>query len=110
MSTVSFKAKVHFLTEKEGGRSSPARQGYRPSLHFDDGSYFGLAIPRFFGLNGRELKAGDIVPAEASAEFRVANDEAIAQLRKKLQPGESFDLTEGARIVARAVVLSVSGS
>jgi hypothetical protein len=104
-----FRASVHFLSADNGGRRTPANQGYyRPLLHFiEDNSYYGLVFSFFMDQGGKELEAGEPIPKDSVAEFRVYNEDVWRQLGDRIKSGAAFELSEGRHVVAHATVESI---
>jgi hypothetical protein len=103
-----FTASVHFLSVDNGGRRTPANQGYQPLLHFfDDDAYYGLVFSYFMDRSGKELRKGEPIPKDTVAEFRLYHEDAWRQLRDRIKLGATFELSEGPHVVAHATIESV---
>jgi hypothetical protein len=103
-----FTASVQFLSADNGGRRTPANQGYQPVLHFiEDDSYYGLVFSYFMDRSGKELKRGEPIPKDTVAEFRVYHEDVWRKLRDRIKLGVTFELSEGPHVVAHATIRSI---
>ena len=91
------EAKISFIASADGGRSVPARSGYRADHNF------GLA-----NLNGaaHEYVAQDCVEPGSSALTHLWLLDPQAQSRR-LYPGFKFTVQEGGRIVGYGSVVAI---
>ena|SRR5829696_7975627 len=107
------RAKVYFLTPEEGGRSCPV-----PPLDPGQEPYFVLA-DLGFGNTEEGFPRRCIVRVEPeggpgyielgveqTVQIMLPRIEGVV-IQPVIQPGFSFDLAEGAKVVARATVVSV---
>jgi translation elongation factor EF-Tu-like GTPase len=89
--TGCFVARIRFLSREEGGRASPAFQGYRPMLLFDgDETYRDLSVS-FLDEDGGALQSGSSVPVEVTASFRKSKSTRLAatvEVSTASQPGQ----------------------
>ena len=101
-----FRARVRFLSEEEGGRRSPARQGYRPDLAYKDGAFELFMIwPRFVDDALKEKEDGAEIPSTSLADFWIASTELKEQVhRHRIQPGTEFWMCEGQKKIAEVAV------
>ena|SRR5690554_2577428 len=90
------KAKITLLTSAEGGRTTPAKNGYRPQFYYEQ-EHWDAAIE----LIDKE----EIFPGESGeAYFQFATPKIHAH---RLQAGKQFELKEGPKIVAVGEVLEI---
>lgn len=103
-----FTASVHFLSADNGGRRTPANQGYQPLIHFiEDDSYYGSVFSYFMDRSGKELMRGEPIPKDTVAEFRLYHEDAWMALRDRIKLGATFELSEGPHMVAHATIKSI---
>ena len=103
------RAKVYFLTSEEGGRSYPV-----PPLEPGQEPYYVLAD---FGLGyteeGFPIRSIVRVEPEGGPGYIELGVEQTVQIMMSriegvvIEPGVSFDLAEGAKVVAKATIVSV---
>jgi hypothetical protein len=92
------QAEVRFLSRAEGGREGPLVAGYKAQLHLDD-----RTLDAVCAFSERDpVRPGDTVIASI---WLASHDGHVGWLH----PGKSFELREGATIVARGVVTRVTG-
>ena len=90
------KAKIKLLTSAEGGRTTPAKNGYRPQFYYD-GEHWDAAIEL--------LDRQEIYPGESSeVYFQFATPKNHVD---RLQAGKQFELKEGSRTIAVGEVLEI---
>ena len=100
MDLIKVTAEVELLSTANGGREKPVRTGYSPNHRFDSMSYYIGRIDfddeEWHAPGTRSIATIDFVPSP--------------RLRERLQPGFAWDITEGAHVVGRAVLLTVGKS
>jgi len=103
------RAKVYFLTPEEGGRSLPV-----PPLDPGQEPYFVLAdLGLGYTEDGFPIRCITRVEPEGGPGYIELGVEQTVQIMLPriegvlIRPGFSFDLAEGAKVVARATVVSV---
>jgi elongation factor Tu len=90
------KARITLLTSAEGGRTSPAKNGYRPQFYYDK-EQWDAAIE----LIGKE----EISPGESQVVFfQFATPKNHVN---RLRSGKQFELKEGPKTVAVGEVLEI---
>jgi translation elongation factor EF-Tu-like GTPase len=99
-----FRAHLRWLTTEEGGRAQAVPlKIYRPSARFgnNDVQYI-CAFDDITGIDNPEwLELG----SEMDANVHVAHEEGYdSKLKPRLTVGDSFEVCEGSRVVARGVV------
>src|SRR4051812_44874783 len=90
------EVEMTFLTAEEGGRHTPARQGYRPQFYYDGQDWD--AAHTYIGTD--EVLPGQTVRAYLTF---VSPDRQVG----RIHPGLEFLIREGSRTVARGRVLQV---
>jgi translation elongation factor EF-Tu-like GTPase len=90
------EVEMTFLTSEEGGRRTPARQGYRPQFYYDGHDWD--AAHTYIGTD--EVLPGQTVRAYLSF---LSPDLQVG----RINPGLEFLIREGSRTVARGRVLQV---
>jgi hypothetical protein len=90
------EVEMTFLTPEEGGRHTPARQGYRPQFYYD--GHDSDAAHTYVGTD--EVLPGQTVRAYLTF---LSPDRQVGRIR----PGLEFLIREGSRTVARGRVLQV---
>jgi translation elongation factor EF-Tu-like GTPase len=94
-----FIAKLKYNTFDEGGRSSPAKSGYRPQVKFD------------FEINttsGRQIFIGTdwVCPGETvEAEITILSPQIF---ENKLYESLEFKFMEGSHLIGTGKILSIS--
>ena len=99
-----FRAKVHFLTPEEGGRSKAVLSGYHPAFDF---GLKGEAGEKMYNDGIIELEGRDrVAPGEESyARIKPLCPELLQEV---LKPNTRFDVTEGGlRIVGKGIIVEV---
>ena len=76
-----FEVTVTFLSAEEGGRTWPARQGYRPDMGFADERHVWMIHPEFLREDGSSYSLGDPVPPSVRANMYVLNPESLVLIR-----------------------------
>jgi translation elongation factor EF-Tu-like GTPase len=104
-----FRARVRFFSDEEGGRNSPARQGYRPDLCYKDGAFELFMIwPRFLDEALREKEDEAEIPSSSLADFWIVSPELKEEVhRPRIQPGTEFWMCEGRKRVAEVTVIEL---
>jgi len=94
----SFEATVVFVPPEEGGRSAPARTGYRALLR-----YGGIYHDSFWEFDDALL----IEPgAITRARIGLLHPELLVG---RIAPGDQFEVCEGVRVVGRGTVSRLLG-
>lgn len=96
--TPDFIAKLHYLTTKEGGRSTPAFSGYRPQVKFPF-SEMQTSGQQIF-IDKEEVYPGDNVNAEITII-------SVEYYKKRLYPGLQFEFREGSKIIGTGEIIEV---
>ena len=86
----SFTARLHLLTEAEGGRHSPVTDGYRPQFYLRTADVPGRLVLAAPAAPGDTVEVGVVLGSPAAVE-----------------PGLGFAVREGGRTVAAGTVLAV---
>ncbi|CAN5472717.1 hypothetical protein BH11ARM1_BH11ARM1_11210 [soil metagenome] len=91
-------ANIFLLTPEEGGRITPILFGYRPAIYFQgDKSQWSMYIhtmePKVIDPGGSGRISFELVSEEGPAD--------------RLTVGKEFQIHEGTRVVANAVILAV---
>ncbi|WP_100616419.1 EF-Tu C-terminal domain-related protein [Confluentibacter citreus] len=93
-----FIAELKYRTTEEGGRTTNAKSGYRPTIKFDFSDIQTSGSQRFMNRNFA-------IPGQTVvAEIRVASTDF---LKNKLEEGTAFDFREGSRIIGFGKVIKV---
>lgn len=93
-----FIAKVTYKTTDEGGRKTPAANGYRPQVKFPFSEQMTSGMQNFIG---KEM----VYPGEmVVTEIQMLSPNLFEQ---KLKTGMPFQLREGRRVVATGIVLKI---
>jgi len=91
----TIEVELTFLPTKDGGRTGPAKSGYRSQFYVDGGDW---------GAEHQYLGVAEVRPGEtARAQIRF-----WAELPPRLSPGSAFLIREGDKIVAYGSVVSLS--
>ncbi|MEO9871188.1 EF-Tu C-terminal domain-related protein [Ekhidna sp.] len=98
MKSPDFIATLYYLTEDEGGRTSPVSLGYRPGIQFPFDSMQTSGEQEFIGVS-RAFPGNKV-----EARIRIASVDYFAG---KLDKGLSFEFKEGDRIVGTGVINSI---
>ena len=93
-SHVAGSAEVYLLTQKEGGRHTPVRSGYRPQFFFGSTDVTGEVA--LAGDGGAVIQPGE----RAEISFRLLHPVGI-------EPGMRFAIREGGKTVGAGVVTAV---
>ena len=94
------RVQLHVRTAEEGGRHGPIATGYRA------GCWIEPIDPDIGGNDGIiTVEGADLIApgSDGIASMHFLHPELV---QHKLRPGSSFDIREGRRVVATAVVLS----
>ena len=83
-----FEVAVTFLEESEGGRKTPADQGYRPDLVFADDPYTWMINPEFLRDDGTSYPVGARVPRAVRANMYVIYEESRPKVRAIVRVGQ----------------------
>jgi translation elongation factor EF-Tu-like GTPase len=95
---IAFTAIIQFRTTKEGGRSGPAKSGYRPQIKFAFTKYQTSGQQNFIGKD--IVEPGDLV----NAEIRLLSPHFF---NFSLSEGMEFEVREGHKIVATGKILQI---
>lgn len=96
--TVDFIAELRYLTGEQGGRSMPARSGFRPQLKFD------FTEMQTSG-NQTFLEKDIVYPGDSvTAEIKIISVEYFAH---KLTENMKFDFREGSKIIGTGVIKKI---
>ena len=90
------EAEVTYVATAEGGRKTPARSGYRPTCDF--------GVPGVFN-DGAHFFVGKTWVAPGETVLTKIQLISPEPLKGRLHVGQSFEVREGARVTARAVIL-----
>lgn len=85
---ISVVAKIYYLTPAVGGRLTPARSGYCPSIRFGDIHVMGAI----------EVEGGDTIALGEELQVRIhfPEPDSVCHL---FNPNQRFEITEGSRKV-----------
>ena len=104
-----FRGRVSFISEKDGGRKTLVRQGYRPDLaykNFVEGLF--MIWPLFLDASFHELPEHSEVPNASHADFTILSDELRNEVhRQNIRIGTEFWVCEGTRKVGEVVVTEI---
>jgi translation elongation factor EF-Tu-like GTPase len=90
------EADVTYVTTAEGGRKTPAKSGYRPTCDFGVPGVCNDSAHFFVGRTW-------VAPGESVlTKIHLISPES---LKGRLHVGQSFEVKEGARVTARAVIV-----
>jgi translation elongation factor EF-Tu-like GTPase len=98
---MTFIAHIRFLDPSEGGRLTPANQGYRPTIQFEGHKMLYAGKVTFLTDDGTPFDRDFHVPRTVRAEVRIPNSELEDV---DIKEGTRFWLTEGTHPVAECVV------
>ena len=93
-----FIAKLYYLTNEQGGRSSYASSGYRPHIQFSYKKYNTSGQQRF--LNKEVVKPGENVDAEITIL-------ATEEFKNELRSGMIFKFCEGSRVIGFGEIIEI---
>ncbi|HVV56378.1 MAG TPA: hypothetical protein VHC47_13680 [Mucilaginibacter sp.] len=93
-----FVAELKYLRTEEGGRSTPARSGYRPQVKFAFSEMQTSGQQTF--LDKKVAYPGDTVNAEIS----ILSPQSFANM---LNPGMTFEFREGHKIIGTGKIISI---
>ena len=102
-----FEVAVTFLEESEGGRKTPADQGYRPDLVFADDPHTWMINPEFLRDDGTSYPVGARVPRAVRANMYVIYEESRPQVRDIVRVGQKVRMVEGSHTVATGEVIAI---
>lgn len=97
---INVRALISFLASQDGGRTTNVRLTYRP-LH-----NFGIPDNRELWFGQIHLDANDEISPGESREVTIQFNAEPALLRE-LQPGRTWRIQEGSRLVATARVIEI---
>jgi len=98
MKQPDFIAELQYHTTAQGGRSTPAYSGYRPTVKFSFSEKQTSGQQKF--LNKDVAYPGDNVIAEISII-------SVDFFRKQLYPGLPFEFREGSKIIGTGKVIEI---
>lgn len=93
-----FIAILKYRTTEEGGRSTPAKSGYRPTIKFTFDKMLTSGMQTF--LNKVEVHPGDTV----EASIKILSE---PHFRGRLEEGMEFIFTEGNRIIGTGIIQKI---
>ena len=91
------RAQLRLLTEAEGGKRTPIASGYRPNHNFAGPENRSMCVGQIDLMYRERLNPGET--AVVSITFQPSS-----ALPKSLQPGRSWRVQEGARLVGIATI------
>src|ERR1700729_1674997 len=102
-----FEVAVAFLDAAEGGRKTPASQGYRPDMVFESDRHTWMIHPEFLREDGSSYSIGARVPRSTRANMYVFSTHVRQLLRNIVRVGEKVRMVEGSHAVALGEVTAV---
>ena len=90
------EAEIYFLKPEEGGRSTPAFNGYRPQFYYEGNDWDASHV--YPDVN--QVNPGDTVRAYLGFVSH-------AEHWRKLYPDMKFEIREGARIIGRGKITRI---
>jgi hypothetical protein len=102
-----FEVVVRFLGADEGGRKTPAHQGYRPDMAFADEPHTWMISPRFIRDDGSSFPTGEPIPHLVRANMFVVSAEVRPLLRPVVTVARKVRMVEGSHAVAVGEVTSI---
>jgi elongation factor Tu len=109
-----FKAKVYFLTEKEGGRANPFRSGYKPQFFFRVSNVTGTIIVDKKSLENKELLSSDELSnanSEEDFEMVMPGENLIIEVQlmepSVINEGLRFVMREGKKTIGAGAILKI---
>jgi hypothetical protein len=106
-----FEAVVRILTEREGGRHVPPRNGIRWDLRyfFQGEDEISMVWPEFLDETGNAISPDRPLAGMLRARFYVVAETMRDFHRQHARPGVGFFCVEGAKVCAAGVVTRVTG-
>ena len=98
---------MRFLTPEEGGRKTPAHQGYRPDMIFADAPHTWMIWPEFLREDGSSYALHEPIPIHVRANMYVCNPEVRSQVRPIILIGREVKMVEGTYPVAVGEVTAI---
>lgn len=95
---LDFIATIYYKTTEEGGRKTPAKNGYRPQIKFPFEVMQNCACQTF--IDTEWVSPGETI----EAEIRMFSSRVF---EGRLSMGQIFELREGMRIVATGVIKEI---
>ena len=93
-----FKAKLKYLSAKDGGRKTPANSGYRPQVKFPFSKMQTSGSQKFIGTD--IVYPGETVLAEITI--------LLPQFfENQIEIGMEFDFREGATIIGTGIIIEI---
>jgi Elongation factor Tu C-terminal domain len=102
-----FEVAVTFVDAEEGGRRTPATQGYRPDMIFADDPHAWMINPEFLRDDGSSYPVGARVPRSVRANMYVIYEERRPLVRDIVRIGQAVRMVEGSRTVATGEVTAI---
>jgi elongation factor Tu len=109
-----FKAKVYFLTEKEGGRANPFRSGYKPQFFFRVSNVTGTIIVDKKSIENKELLSSDELSnanSEEDFEMVMPGENLIIEVQlmepSVINEGLRFVMREGKKTIGAGAILKI---
>ena len=97
--TPDFLAQLHFLTAEQGGRTNPARSGYRPLVAFENYPEYPTSGEQTY-LEQEEVSSGQSV----RAEMKILGVDYFAG---RLYAGMRFRFSEGSVVIGYGEILEI---
>lgn len=102
-----FEVAVSFLAPEQGGRRTPAHQGYRPDMVFVDEPHIWMIWPDFLHEDGSSYELNEPVPRQVSADMYVMSNEVRPLLRPIVYVGRKVQMVEGNHPVAVGEIIAI---
>lgn len=102
-----FEVRVRFISQDEGGRKTPADQGYRPDMTFAGEAHTWMINPEFLRDDGSSFALHEPVPQSVRANMYVIHEEARLLARDIVYVGRRVRMVEGSRPVALGEVTAI---
>jgi len=100
---------MRFLLPEEGGRLSPAMQGYRPDVMFQNDDALYMIHPEFIDAEGVPIPKDTPITGRVRALMRPYSEEVRRKSSAKVRVGDTIKIQEGPHTVALATVTEVYG-
>jgi translation elongation factor EF-Tu-like GTPase len=99
---IRIKARLHFLTTKQGGRSTPifGHDGYQPNHNFFGPDKQEMCLGYIDLAEGEKIWPGDTIE-------RVMTLLILPELKPEIRKGREWRIQEGFRLVGTGTVLEV---
>jgi hypothetical protein len=102
-----FEVTVTFLSAEDGGRKTPANQGYLRDIVFEEEPYTWMIHPAFLRADGSPFARNEPVPQDVRANMYVFSDHVRPWLREIVHVGRKVRMVEGNRTVAQGAVTAI---